>query len=219
MEIEFKYVAGPEQGSGLLNDLAREYGREIRMIPMDAVYYDTEDRALNDIRVVYRIRTEGDRTVLTVKYGKGSDKNSKGLYRRQEENISVPADFKEKPGIDVLEDIPVYREIDKAVGGQYSDLLGVMLPLKKLVPVMEMQFTRRELDVPIGSPGSVATVSYDSGVIMAGGREEQISEVEIELKEGTEADLVRFSEEIAAKYCLIPGLKSKYSRGIKLLNE
>ncbi len=218
MEIEFKYQATVDQGSQLLGDLSRKYGADIRLIPMDAVYYDTEDRALRDIHVVYRIRTEGDQTVLTVKYGKGSDKSTKGLYRRQEENFVVGPDFREKPGIDVLEDIPVYKEMDKAVGGQYSDLLGVMLPLKKLVPVMEMQFTRRELDVPLNDEGAIAVVSYDDGIIYAGGREERISEVEIELKEGSEADLIGFSEEIASKYGLLPGLKSKYSRGIKLLN-
>lgn len=219
MEIEFKYQATLEQGSELLKDLSQRFGQEIKIIPMDAVYYDTEDRALNDIHVVYRIRTEGDQNVLTVKYGRGSDKTTKGLYRRQEDNIPVGPDFKEKPGIDVLEEIPVYKEMDKAVGGQYSDLMGVMLPLKKLLPQMEMQFTRRELDVPISGEGSVATVSYDSGIISAGGREEAISEVEIELKEGSEADLIKFSEEIAKKYGLTPGLKSKYARGIKLLNE
>lgn len=219
MEIEFKYQATVDQGSELISDLSKKYGSEVRILPMDAVYYDTEDRALRDIHVVYRIRTEGDQTVLTVKYGKGSDKATKGLYRRQEENIPVPADFKDKPGIDVLEDIPVYKEMDKAVGGQYSDLMGVMLPLKKLVPVMDMKFTRRELDVPVGNNGGSATVSYDNGFISAGGKQEPISEVEIELKEGSEAELTEFSEEIALKYGLSPGLKSKYARGIKLLNE
>ena len=81
MEIEFKYQATIEQGSDILNDLSRTYGAEIRTIPMDAVYYDTEDRALRDIHVVYRIRTEGDNNILTVKYGRGSDKSTKGLYR------------------------------------------------------------------------------------------------------------------------------------------
>ena len=218
MEIEFKYQATVDQGSGLLSDLSKKYASEIRLIPMDAVYYDTEDRALRDIHVVYRIRTEGDQTVLTVKYGRGSDKSNKGLYRRQEDNIVVSPDFREKPGIDVLEEIPVYKYMDKAVGGQYSDLLGVMLPLKKLLPLIEMQFTRRELDVPFGE-GGMAVVSYDDGIIAAGGREERISEVEIELKEGSEAGFIEFSQEIAEKYGLTPGFKSKYSRGIKLLNE
>ena len=218
MEIEFKYQADIDKGSELLSDLSKKYDLDIRIIPMDAVYYDTEDRALRDIHVVYRIRTEGDETVLTVKYGRGSDKSNKGLYRRQEDNITVSPDFKEKPGIDVLEDIPVYKEMDKAVGGQYSDLMGVMLPLKPLVPLIDMKFVRRELDVPFGDCG-LATVSYDNGTITAEGREEPISEVEIELKQGSEADFITFSEEMAQKYGLEPGLKSKYSRGIKLLGE
>ena len=80
-------------------------------------------------------------------------------------------------------------------------------------------FVRVDFNVPLNEEGAVAVVSYDDGIISAGGREERISEVEIELKEGSEADLIGFSEEIASKYGLLPGLKSKYSRGIKLLNE
>ena len=94
MEIEFKYQATVDQGSELISDLSKKYGSEVRILPMDAVYYDTEDRALRDIHVVYRIRTEGDQTVLTVKYGKGSDKATKGLYRRQEENILIKSRHK-----------------------------------------------------------------------------------------------------------------------------
>ena len=218
MEIELKYSASPELGNRILQDMASEQGKEISEIPMEAVYYDTKDRALRERHLTYRIRKEGTDNLLTIKYGKGSDKGNSGLHKREEINIPVPADFSEKPGIDVLDDTPVYKEFDKAVGGQYSDDLGVMLPLKPLVPVMTMKFLRRELEVDLEG-GGTAVLSYDEGNIYAADRETPISEVEVELSDGNEGNLTVFGENLIKKYGVEPLNKSKYARGLKLLGE
>lgn len=218
MEIELKYSASHETGEKIIRDMALGSGAEVRQIPMEAVYYDTEDRAFRERRLTYRIRREDSENLLTIKYGRGSDKGNSGLHKRKEINIPIPADFIEKPGIDVLEDTPVYKEFDKAVGGQYSDDLGVMLPLKPLVPVMKMEFLRKELTADIGEGGR-AVLSYDEGKIIAGDKETAISEVEVELYEGNEENLTAFGKKIAEKYGLEPLNKSKYARGLKLLEE
>ena len=219
MEIELKYSSDRKTGLRILKELAERYSVEIREIPMDAKYYDTEDLSLLDKRLTYRIRQEGEESVLTIKYGKGSDKAKAGLHRRGEINIPVFNDFIEKPGIDVLEDTPIYKEIDKAVGGQYSDDLGVMLPRKPLLIRMEMKFLRREITVPVSEDEkSTAILSYDEGEILAGGKTTAISEVEIELSEGNEEDLKAFGMDLAEKYGLLPLNKSKYARGLKLLD-
>ena len=218
MEIELKYAASKEQGKKIIDELSEKYGAEIRDIPMRAVYYDTEDLSLWDKRLAYRIRQEGEEYVLTVKYGKGSDKAKAGLHRRGEINIPVFSDFIEKPGIDVLDDTPIYKEIDKAVGGQYSDDLGIMLPRKPLIPRMEMVFLRKEITIPLNEDGtSTGVLSYDEGEILAGGKSAAISEVEIELSEGNEEDLKAFGIDLASKNGLEPLNKSKYARGLKLL--
>ena len=220
MEIELKYGTSPEVGMKLLEDVAGRYGTDIEEIPMEAVYYDTSDGALREKRLTYRIRKEGGNYMLTIKYGKGSDKEKKGLHRREEINIPVSEDFRKKPGIDVLDDTPVYREFDKAVGGQYSDSLGIMLPLKPLIPKIIMEFTRYEVRIPISDDKkTTAALSYDEGIIRAGDGETGISEVEIELLEGSEEDLIRFGADLSQKYVLTPMNKSKYSRGLKLLGE
>ncbi len=220
MEIELKYRADRECGLNILEELSKKYNAEIREIPMEAIYYDTADLSLLDKRFTYRLRKEGNEIMLTVKYGKGSDKAKEGLHRRGEINVPVFDDFLEKPGIDVLEDTPIYKELDKAVGGQYSDDLGIMLPRKPLLPRMEMRFLRKEITVPLNEGGkSSAVLSYDEGEILAGGRTLEISEVEIELSEGNEEDLRAFGEKIAQKYGLEPLNKSKYARGLKLLGE
>lgn len=218
MEIELKYSASAEQAEKILEDMMSESGSEIKSIPMEAVYFDTEDRALRERRLTYRIRREGKDSILTIKYGKGSDKGKSGMHKREEINISVPSDFIEKPGIDVLDDTPVYKEFDKAVGGQYSDDLGIMLPLKPLVPVMTMTFLRKELMVSLPDGGR-AILSYDEGEIAAGSGKTPISEIEAELFEGNEEELAEFGEKLAQKYGIEPLNKSKYARGLKLLED
>ena len=218
MEIELKYSVSQETGKKIMRDLEETSGARVRDIPMEAVYFDTSDRALREKKLTYRIRREGDENVLTIKYGRGSDKATSGLYRREEINIPVSPDFIEKPGIDVLDDTPVYKEFDKAVGGQYSDDLGIMLPLKPLVPVMRMEFLRKVIIADLGDGGKAA-VSYDEGRIIAGEKETSISEVEAELYEGNEEELMKFGEKLAKKYDISPLNKSKYARGLKLLDD
>ncbi len=218
MEIELKYSVPADEAEKILHDMSAKYGSELKSIPMEAVYYDTEDKALRERRLTYRIRREGDDNVLTIKYGRGSDKGISGLHKREEINVPVPADFIEKPGIDVLDDTPVYKEFDKAVGGQYSDDFGIMLPLKPLIPVMTMKFLRKELMVTLDSGGK-AILSYDEGNITAGNKNSAISELEIELFEGNEEELAGFGEKLAEKYAIEPLNKSKYARGLKLLED
>lgn len=218
MEIELKYSVTHETGYKIIQDIEDSSQTSAKEIPMEAVYYDTKDRALRERRLTYRIRKEGDENILTIKYGKGSDKGNSGLHKREEINVPVSADFIEKPGIDVLDDTPVYKEFDKAVGGQYSDDLGVMLPLKPLVPVMKMEFIRKEITADLGNEGK-AVVSYDEGRIIAGDKETPISEVEAELLGGNEEELMEFGEKLAKKYDISPLNKSKYARGLKLLDE
>lgn len=218
MEIELKYSVSADEAEKILQDMADEFGTELKSIPMEAVYFDTEDRALREKRLTYRIRQEGSDSILTIKYGRGSDKGRSGLHMREEINVPVSGDFIEKPGIDVLEDTPIYKEFDKAVGGQYSDDLGIMLPLKPLIPVITMTFLRRELMVSHGGGGK-AILSYDEGKISAGDKETPISELEVELFDGNEAELTAFGGKLLQKYAIEPLNKSKYARGLKLLED
>ena len=82
-----------------------------------------------------------------------------------------------------------------------------------------MKFLRREITVPVSEDEkSTAILSYDEGEILAGGKTTAISEVEIELSEGNEEDLKAFGMDLAEKYGLLPLNKSKYARGLKLLD-
>ena len=66
MEIELKYSASAEQAERILEDMMSESGSEIKNIPMEAVYFDTEDRALRDIRCGNPLDGFGRRVTICV---------------------------------------------------------------------------------------------------------------------------------------------------------
>ena len=55
-------------------------------------------------------------------------------------------------------------------------------------------------------------IALDEGVLLGGGRELPIREVEVELKSGSEEAAVAFAKELAAAYGLLPENKSKFRR-------
>ena len=65
--------------------------------------------------------------------------------------------------------------------------------------------------------GVVDVLSFDEGEIRTAGGTAPISEVEVELYSGDQDDMIALGKELAAKYNLTPGNKSKYQRGLELL--
>lgn len=207
MEIELKYRADKETGEAIL-------GSDCRLINMRAVYLDTGDGALAAEKLVLRMRKENDEYVATLKWNSGV--SASGLHKRGEANVKVDPSFEEEPYIEIFWDTEVYSLLDKAVGGQFANNLGEMVPKKKLVPVCEMDFLRKEKDVELPD-GGAAVLSYDFGEIRANGKTAEISEIEIELSKGSEEELVGYGEQLKAEYGLLPGLKSKFARARKLM--
>lgn len=200
MEIELKYLCDKKTALEILGD-------DYKVIEMDAVYYDTKDMALSSEKLTLRARKENDDYIATIKWG---GKATGGMHVRNEINMPVDRDYINEPVIDLFWDTVIYDTLDGAVGGQYSNALGVMVPRKKLLPYVRMTFTRLEKEVKSGN--LVAVMSYDEGKITKNGKNLEISEMEIELKEGNQEDLAAFGEKIREKYGLIPESRSKFSR-------
>lgn len=216
MEIELKYLCSDETANRIFGEEARGC-EKLSFKAMKAFYLDTADGAVRDAKLTYRVRQEGEKYFATVKYG--GDRVSNGaLHKRNEINIEVDEEFFDMPRIDIFEDYDIYKLLDKAVGGQYSDDMGLMRPIKKLQPKIIMDFMRTECDINIDESGKTAvTVSYDEGEIKAGDKSVPISELEIELLRGEESELLGFGAYLQEKYSLKDGLKSKYARGLKLI--
>ena len=204
MEIELKYLVDDEfTRERILHDahlMKMSDDEEVETIPMKAVYYDTEDKALLRKQFAFRVRYEDVLPVATMKWGGGAEN---GLHQRGELNVTVNEEFAAAPNVDIFRGSEIYEEIQETAGG------------RTLIPVMEMEFVRQQVHVDTGK--SISVVSCDLGEIRTAGGNAAISEVEVELYSGDQEDMIALGNELAAKYNLKPGDKSKYQRGLELL--
>ena len=204
MEIELKYLLRDNLAKDrILND---KHLLEIKdsscdeTIQMKAVYFDTEEGNLRRLQIALRARFENEKVVVTLKW-KGSAQD--GLHVRCELNVPSDTEYVEHPTVDIFKGSEIYDELLAAV----SD--------KKLMPVMEMDYVRKAIQVDTGK--SISVVSLDEGTIHTSKGDDEILEVEVELYSGDQEDMVALGGELAAKYNLETSDKSKYQRGLELL--
>lgn len=209
MEIELKYkIESLEQYKNIMSDswiLSLAENNTPEAVRMKAAYFDTDDRTLIRHNIAFRIRTEGDRTVATLKW-RDDDEGIRGLYIRSEINIPVSDKtcyFNPNPSI----------FMESAEGKDLLDLLED----KKLVNVFDVIFTRKRIRVDYEQ--SILEIAFDHGVIVAGTESAPLCELEIELYSGVKEDLLAVGKKIEDKYGLIPELKTKFARGVELLDK
>ena len=204
MEIELKYLLRDNLAKDrILNDkhlLEIKDSSYDETIQMKAVYFDTEEGDLRRLQIALRARFENEKVVVTLKW-KGSAKD--GLHVRGELNVPSDIGYLEHPTVDIFKGSEIYDELLAAV----SD--------KKLMPVMEMDYVRKAIQVDTGK--SISVVSLDEGTIHTSKGDDEILEVEVELYSGDQEDMVALGGELAAKYNLETSDKSKYQRGLELL--
>jgi inorganic triphosphatase YgiF len=209
MEIELKYsIDKPELADEIFADawvLEHAEPPEPEEIRMKAAYFDTEDRLLTRNNIAFRIRTEGSRTLATLKW-KDDDEGISGLYVRSEINVPV-----NDPACFFHPDPEIFKESEDG-----TNLLEV-IEGKPLINVFDMIFTRRRLRIDVGR--SILEISYDEGVIVAGSGTEQMHELEIEIYSGVREDLLETGNLLAGKYGLKPELRTKFARGVALLSK
>ncbi|MCI8608556.1 MAG: CYTH domain-containing protein [Firmicutes bacterium] len=172
----------------------------VETIQMEAIYYDTIYRGLQAKEVAFRIRREDQRMVATLKWGGSSEE---GLHVRGELNVPVDQEFCQAPTIEIFKGSAIYHEIQASVADQ------------PLIPVMEMDFIRKQIQVDTGK--SISVISYDEGEIRTESGRAPISELEVELYSGSQEDMVELGRELAAKYNLKEENKSKYQLGLELM--
>lgn len=79
------------------------------------------------------------------------------------------------------------------------------------------QFIRRTSNIT--SPEAVIELCVDDGFLSAGGKTEEIWELELELCSGSEEYLKKMGEFFCKEYDLAPENRSKYARCLALLGE
>lgn len=206
MEIELKYNI-PD--AGVIEKMWRQevfekYGTVDRdtMIPMAATYYDTEGGTLSGVDAAFRIRKEGQHYVATLKW---NDRVEDGLFEREELNISVEEEQCGNPTLSVFSESGITDALVKLVGDQ---------PLK---PTIKTDFIRHIMRIDTGS--SIFEADLDTGTILAGSQSLTICELEIELYTGSREELEKIGRDIADRFGLQPGVKSKYQRGLEVYNN
>ena len=208
MEIELKYkVESVEKYEKILSDMwIRSHAEfaEPEVVRMKAAYFDTEDHTLIRHNVAFRIRSEGERTLATLKWSE-DDEGISGLYIRSEINIPVSDQacfFHPDPSM--------FKESSEG-----KDLLD-LVDGRQLVNVFDIIFTRKRFRIDYGQ--SIMELALDEGVIVAGSESKDLRELEIEIYSGDKSDLLTVGKKISDRYGLVPELKTKFTRGVELLN-
>ena len=181
-EFELKYAATAE-------DLEILKGRypQLRPIVMETTYYDDPAGMLSRMHWTLRRRMENDISVCSLKTPAGE------LLRGEWE---VEED-------DILEAVPKLCEIG-------APLYLAALTINGVNSVCGARFTR--LAGPIEVEGAVLELALDAGVFLGGGKEEAFTEVEVELKSGSEAAAVAFGQALAKEMGLTAEYRSKVGR-------
>ena len=185
-EFELKYRATPAQRSAIM----KEYG-DFTPITMETTYFDTLDGTLSAAHITLRRRFENGVSVCTVKTP--ADQHGRGEWETECDSIETA--------------IPVLCKLGCPV-----DL--VSLCAKGITPICGAKFTR--LAKTLTLPGCTVELALDAGILTGGGKELPLCEVEVELKEGSEAAATDFAHAFAARFGLLPEKRSKFKRTLSL---
>lgn len=157
-------------------------------IRMRTTYYDTEDGFLEKRRWMLRLRTENDRSVVTMKTpGEG---HTRGEWE-------VESDYLDE----ALEKL--------AVLGAPQELAA--LQPDTLAPICGASFTRITAELRL-SEDTACMICGDVGELTGGGKSALLCELELELKHGNKAELTAFAQKLMETYHLSEQPLSKLQR-------
>ena len=164
-------------------------------------YFDTDDRQLSAARVALRLRRDGEQVIQTLK---SCGQSVAGLSERNEWDWYLP-----KAKLD----------LKKLTNDCWPASLAE-LDKKQLKPIFTTDFVRQKAEIAWGRGKAkvVIEAALDLGKVIAGEGEEEICELELELREGDPAALLELAAELAADLPLMPCDISKAERGYRLFD-
>ena len=183
VEFEVKFRGTPE----ILEKLRRDIPGTEEQYQMETTYYDTPTGAFAARFCTLRRRMENSRSVCTLKAP------ARGHGRREWE---VDCDAIEQ----------AFGKLCKlGVPEEYLNLAT-----EGLIPVCGAKFTRIAKTVELQD--GTAELALDQGILMGGGKETPLCEVEIEGKTCTEEACVAYASLLARRYALEQEPDSKFRR-------
>lgn len=196
MELEYKLaVNSPAKLEQILFDeqVAQVRQGSYALIHMATIYYDTTDHRLSTRRWTLRLRQENSRLVATLKTpGAG---NARGEWACEAGSIQA--------AIPLLLEAGAPAELPEVLDGE------------PLIPVCAAQFMRRAANV-VFADGTVCELCGDIGMLVGGANEEDLCEIEVELKSGNADTAAAFAEELMERFDLQEEPRSKFARASAL---
>ena len=205
-EIELKLTTSPDNLAKLLKTVSAMDGVEPdsrqtkRLI---STYYDTEDRRLRKRGLTLRIRDKAGELEQTLK---STGTAVSGILARQEWTTAIESG---QPNLGIVGSPAIH------------DSIGLILP-QELQPLFKTDVRRTSLVIHHAKgPGDSARVevAFDKGRVVAGKSKLAISEIEIELLQGTRTALLDLANIIANSVPAVLCLSSKVERGFELRDE
>lgn len=151
---------------------------------METTYFDTADGKLSAKKCTLRRRMENGISVCTMKTPAAS-------FGRGEWSINAPwceETSKELFAAAMQEEIP-FAQLSALCGARFS----------RLAKTVEL-------------PGCTVEIALDTGVLIGGGKEIPLCELEVEYKSGSEAAVVTWAEHFAKRFGLQAEKLSKFRR-------
>ncbi len=164
-------------------------------------YFDTAERDLAKAKIALRIRRDGEEFIQTLKTRGHS---VAGLSERSEYDWSLS---KAKLDLKKLNDEcwpEALADLDK----------------KQLQAIFTTDFVRERAEIAWGRGKTkvVIEAALDLGKVVAAGQEEELCELELELRQGEPHALLELAAELAADLALMPCDISKAERGYRLFD-
>lgn len=160
-------------------------------ISMETTYYDTSDLKLSVHHWTLRRRMENGRSVCTFKCPHAD--GGRGEWEVEADSIMEGVMELCRAGAD--------WELMRATAGGLLEVCGA-------------RFTRLVTNLEI--PGGRVELALDEGVLLGRGRQLPFAEVEVELKEGSDAAAVAFARTLAETFALTEEPLSKFARAMAL---
>ena len=187
VEYELKFRAKPE----ILAQIEQFAEGETTHYKMRTTYFDTPSGALSKRVYTLRTRQENEISVCTLKAP--IEGHGRGEWELECDDIQKA--------------IPELCKL--GCPGDLSELTA-----EGLIPVCGARFDRIAKTLVL--PDCVLELALDEGVLMGGGKEIPLCEVEVELKEGEPACCEAYGRQLAILFGLEPEQRSKFRRALAL---
>lgn len=202
VEIELKFIATPAAIAALPERITSWQSQHSAPQTLTNIYFETADNRLRQNDIGLRIRGYDGRYEMTVKTG---GKVVGGLHQRPEYNVDIDSDK---------------LELARFPADIWPEGWDIEALQAELHPLFRTDFTREKWVITYGESeielaldqGTISSNSADKAVELS----EPLSEIELELKQGNQADLLALAAELAQIGGLRQGNLSKAARGYHL---